>query len=163
MKAKLIAITLSIMALAQAPLALAPSAHLSSDQAWELVRQTPLGEKLEVKLKGGSKVKGEMIIASDSELSLSVKNQQTAQLRRGEIREVRRFLPPDPDKQKLCAGIGVGDGRSRPAVVDARRCQAGAGAASAVFGSGSRRPFRNSGRALWTASTRARGMACGIR
>jgi len=110
MKAKLAAISLSLMILAQPSLALAQGAQLSSDQAWDLVKQTPLGEKLEVKLKDGRSAKGEMILASDSELSLSLKNQQAAEFKRNEIREVRRVLPPDPDKQKLFAGIGVGIG-----------------------------------------------------
>lgn len=110
MKIKLTAIFLSLMILAQPSLALAQGAQLSSDQAWDLVKQTPLGEKLEVKLKDGRSAKGEMILASDSELSLSLKNQQAAEFKRNEIREVRRLLPPDPDKQKLFAGIGVGIG-----------------------------------------------------
>lgn len=110
MKTKLTAISLSLIILAQTPLALAQGTQLSSDQAWDLVKQTPLGEKLEVKLKEGRSVKGEMILASDSELSLSLKNQQAAEFKRDEIREVRRVLPPDPDKQKLYAGVGVGVG-----------------------------------------------------
>jgi hypothetical protein len=110
MKTKLTAIALSLMILAQAPLTLAQSTQLSSAQAWELVKRTPFGEKLEVKLKDGRSVKGEMILASASELSLSLKTQQAAELKRAEIREVRRILPPDPDKQKLFAGIGVGVG-----------------------------------------------------
>ncbi|MGH9841177.1 MAG: hypothetical protein ACREEM_20685 [Blastocatellia bacterium] len=110
MKTKLTAISLSLILLAQAPLASAQSTQLSSDRAWELVKQTPLGEKLEVKLKDDRKVKGEMIIASDSELSLSLKDQQTVQFKRDEVRVVWRFLPPDPDKQKIYSGIGVGVG-----------------------------------------------------
>jgi hypothetical protein len=110
MKAKLAVISLSLIIVAQPSLASAQGAQLSSDQAWDLVKQTPLGEKLEVKLKDGRSAKGEMILASDSELSLSLKNQQAAEFKRDEIREVRRVLPPDPDKQKLFAGIGVGIG-----------------------------------------------------
>lgn len=75
-----------------------------------MVKQTSLGEKLEVKLKDGRKVKGEMILASDSELSLSLKNQQAAQFKRDELREVRRVLPPDPEKQRIFQGIGLGVG-----------------------------------------------------
>ncbi len=82
MKTKLTAISLSLMILAQAPLTLAQGAQLSSDRAWDLVKQTSLGEKLEVKLKEGRSVKGEMILASDSELSLSLKNQQAAEFKR---------------------------------------------------------------------------------
>lgn len=110
MKTKLAAICLSLIVLAQTPLALAQSTQLSSDQAWDMVKQTLLGEKLEVKLKDGRKVKGEMILASDSELSLSLKDQQAAQFKRDEVREVRRTLPPDPDKQRFYSGIGVGVG-----------------------------------------------------
>jgi len=110
MKTKLAAICLSLIVSAQAPLALAQSAQLSSDQAWDLVKQTLLGEKLEVKLKDGRKVKGEMILASDSELSLSLKNQQAAQFKRDEVREVRRVMPPDREKQRVYGSIGVGVG-----------------------------------------------------
>src|SRR5262249_29839246 len=91
-------------------LALAQSAQLSSDQAWDLVKQTMLGEKLEVKLKDGRKVKGEMILASDTGLSLSVKNQQAANFNRAEVRQVWRALLPDTDKQKFYQGIGGGVG-----------------------------------------------------
>ncbi|MGH9766332.1 MAG: hypothetical protein ACREAB_02760 [Blastocatellia bacterium] len=110
MKTKLAAICLSLIVSAQAPLALAQSAQLSSDQAWDLVKQTMLGEKLEVKLKDGRKVKGEMVLASDSELSLSLKNQQAAQFKRDEVREVRRVLPSDSDKKRFYSGVGVGAG-----------------------------------------------------
>jgi len=110
MKLKLAAICLSLIVSAQAPLALAQTSQLSSDQAWNLVKQTLLGEKLEVKLKDGRKVKGEMILASDSELSLSVKNQQAANFKRDEIQQVWRALLPDSDKQKLYQGVGVGVG-----------------------------------------------------
>src|SRR5262245_15115269 len=97
MKTKLAAISLSLILSAQAQLALAQSSQLSSDQAWELIKQTTLGEKLEVKLKDGRKVKGEKILASDSELSLSIKNQQAAQFKRDEIRQVWQSLDPDPE------------------------------------------------------------------
>jgi ferric-dicitrate binding protein FerR (iron transport regulator) len=110
MKTRLAAICLSLIVSAQAQLALAQSAQLSSDQAWELVKQTTLGEKLVVKLKDGKKLKGEKILVSDSELSLSIKNQQVAQFKRDEIRQVWRWLPPDPEKQRLYQGIGVGVG-----------------------------------------------------
>jgi hypothetical protein len=110
MKTKLAAICLSLILQAQAQLALAQSSQLSSDQAWELIKQTTLGEKLEVKLKDGRKVKGEKILASDSELSLSIKNQQAAQFKRDEIRQVWQSLDPDPEKQRLYQGIGVGVG-----------------------------------------------------
>jgi len=110
MKTKLTAICLSLIVLAQTPLVLAQSTQLSSDQAWEMVKQTFLGEKLEVKLKDGRKVKGEKILASDSELSLSLKDQQPTQFKRDEVREVRRTLPPDPDKQRFYSGVGVGAG-----------------------------------------------------
>src|SRR5262249_39842611 len=104
MKTKLAAVCLALIVSAQAPLALAQSAQLSSDQAWDLVKQTSLGEMLEVKLKDGRKLKGEKILASDSELSISLKNQQAAQFGRDEIREVRRVMPKDYDKQRFYQG-----------------------------------------------------------
>jgi hypothetical protein len=110
MKTKLAAVCLSLIFSAQAQLALAQSAQISSNQAWDLVKETMLGEKLEVKLKDGRKVKGEKVLVSDSELTLTLKNQQAAQFKRDEIRQVWRSLRPDPDKQKLyeAAGFGVG-------------------------------------------------------
>ncbi len=110
MKTKLAAICLSLIVSAQAQLALAQSSQLSSDQAWDLVKQTMFGEKLVVKLKDGRKVKGEKILVSDSELSLSIKNQQAAQFKRDEVLQVWRSLHPDPEKQRLYQGIGVGVG-----------------------------------------------------
>jgi|SRR5262249_35987273 len=110
MKTRLAAICLSMIVLAQAPLALAQNAQLSSDQAWDLVKQTTLGEKLELKLKDGRKVKGEMIIASDTGLSLSAKKQQAVNFNRDEVRQVWRALRPDSDKQKLYQGVGGGVG-----------------------------------------------------
>lgn len=109
MKTKLVVLSLSLILLVQAPLGMAQGTQLSSDQAWALVKQTPLGDTLEVRLKTGETVNGEMILASDTELSLSIK-QQTRQLKRDGLREVRRILPPNPDKQKLYAGIGAGIG-----------------------------------------------------
>jgi len=110
MKTKLAAICLSLVLSAQAQLTLAQSSQLSSNQAWDLVKETTLGEKLEVKLKDGRKVKGEKVLISDSEMSLALKNQQVAQFKRDEIREVWRSLRPDIDKQKLYQGIGIGAG-----------------------------------------------------
>jgi len=110
MKTRLAAICLSMIVLAQAPLALAQNAQLSSDQAWDLVKQTTLGEKLELKLKDGRKVKGEMILASDTGLSLSVKNQQAVNFNRGDVRQVWRALHPGSDKQKFYQGVGGGVG-----------------------------------------------------
>jgi len=109
MKVKLAVICISLVLSAQTPLALAQSDQLSSDQAWELVKQTMVGEKLEVKLKDGRKVKGDKILVSDSELSLTLKNQQAAQIKRDEIRQVWRSNP-DPDKQRFYQGIGTGAG-----------------------------------------------------
>ena len=110
MKAKFAVFCISLVMMAQTPLALAQSNQLSSDQAWELVKQTALGEKLELKLKDGRKVKGEKVLVSDSELSLTLKNQQAAQFKRDEIRQVWRTLSPDPDKQRFYQGIGTGAG-----------------------------------------------------
>jgi hypothetical protein len=110
MKTKLAAICLCMLMSAQAPLALAQTAQLSSDEAWALVKETSLGEKLEVKLKDGRKVKGEKVLVSDSELSLSIKDQQAAQFKRDEIRQVWRSLRPDRDKRRLYQGIGTGLG-----------------------------------------------------
>ena len=110
MKTKVAAIWLSLIVSAQAPLALAQNAQLSSDQAWELVKETTLGEKLELKLKDGRKVKGEKVLASDSELSLTLKNQQAQQFKRDEIRQVWRSLRADPDKQRFYQGVGTGVG-----------------------------------------------------
>jgi hypothetical protein len=110
MKTKLAAICLCMLMSAQAPLALAQTAQLSSNEAWALVKETSLGEKLEVKLKDGRKVKGEKVLVSDSELSLSIKNQQGAQIKRDEIKQVWRSLRPDRDKRRLYQGIGTGIG-----------------------------------------------------
>jgi hypothetical protein len=110
MKTILVAICLSLIVSAQAPLALAQSSQLSSDQAWELVKDASLGEKLEVRLKDGRKLKGEKVLVSDSELSLTLKNQHAAQFKREEIRQVWRSLRPDPDKQRFYQGVGTGVG-----------------------------------------------------
>jgi hypothetical protein len=110
MKTKLAAVCLSLILPAQAQLALAQSSQLSSNQAWDLVKETTLGEKLEVKLKDGRKVKGDKVLVSDSELTLTLKNQQAAQFKRDEIRQVWRSLPPDPDKQRLYGTVGFGVG-----------------------------------------------------
>jgi hypothetical protein len=110
MKTKLAAICLCMLMSAQAPLALAQTVQLSSDEAWALVKETTLGERLEVKLKDGRNVKGEKVLVSDSELSLSIKNQQAAQFKRDEIRQVWRSMRPDRDKRKLYQGIGTGLG-----------------------------------------------------
>jgi hypothetical protein len=110
MKTKLAAVCLSLILSAQAQLALAQSAQLSSNQAWDLVKETMLGEELEVKLKDGRKVKGEKVLVSDSELTLALKNQPAAQFKRDEIRQVWRSLRPDPDKQKLYEAVGFGVG-----------------------------------------------------
>jgi hypothetical protein len=110
MKSKLAAICLSLIVSSQAPVALAQTAQLSSDQAWELVKETELGEKLELRLKDNRKVKGEKVLASDSELSLTFKNQQAVQFKRDEIRQVWRSLRPDPDKQRFYQGVGTGVG-----------------------------------------------------
>jgi len=110
MKTKLAAVCLSLILPAQAQLALAQSSQLSSNQAWDLVKETTLGEKLEVKLKDGRKVKGDKVLVSDSELSLTIKNQQVAQFKRDEIRQVWRSLSPDPDKKRLYETIGIGAG-----------------------------------------------------
>ena len=110
MKAKFAVFCISLVMMAQTPLALAQGDQLSSDQAWELVKQTTLGEKLELKLKDGRKVKGEKVLVSDSELSLTLKNQQAAQFKRDEIRQVWRSLSPDPDKKRLYETVGIGAG-----------------------------------------------------
>ena len=110
MKTKLAAICLSLIISAQAQLALAQSAQLSSNQAWDLVKDTTLGEKLWVKLKDGRKLKGEKVLVSDSELSLTIKNQQVTQFKRDEIGQVWRSLPPDSEKQRLYGAIGLGAG-----------------------------------------------------
>jgi hypothetical protein len=110
MKTKLAAVCLSLILPAQAQLALAQSAQLSSNQAWDLVKETMLGEKLEVKLKDGRKVKGNKVLVSDSELTLTIKNQQAAQFKRDEIRQVWRSLPPDPDKRTIYGTVGLGVG-----------------------------------------------------
>jgi hypothetical protein len=110
MKTKLAAICLSLIVSAQAPLALAQNAQLSSDQAWELVKETTLGEKLELRLKDGRRVRGEKVLASDSELSLTLNNQQTAQFKRDEIRQVWRSLRPDPNTQRFYQGVGTAIG-----------------------------------------------------
>jgi hypothetical protein len=110
MKSKLAAICLSLIVSFQAPLALGQTPQLSSDQAWELVKESNLGETLELKLKDGKKVKGEKVLASDTELSLTLKNKQPAQFKRDEIREVWRSLRPDRSKQKFYQGVGTGVG-----------------------------------------------------
>jgi len=110
MKTKLAAVCLSLILPAQAQLALAQSSQLSSNQAWDLVKETTLGEKMWVKLKDGRKVKGEKVLVSDSELTLTLKNQQAAQFKRDEIRQVWRSLSPDPDKKRLYETVGFGAG-----------------------------------------------------
>jgi hypothetical protein len=110
MKTKLAAVCLSLILSAQAHLVLAQSTQLSSNQAWDLVKETALGEKLEVKLKDGRKVKGEKVLISDSELTLTLKKQQAVQFKRDDIRQVWRSMPPDPEKQSLYGAIGLGAG-----------------------------------------------------
>ena len=110
MKTKLAVVCLSLILSAQAQLVLAQSTQLSSNQAWDLVKETALGEKLEVKLKDGRKVKGEKVLISDSELTLTLKKQQAVQIKRDDIRQVWRSMPPDPEKRSLYGAIGLGAG-----------------------------------------------------
>ena len=110
MKTKLAVVCLSLILSAQAQLVLAQSTQLSSNQAWDLVKETALGEKLEVKLKDGRKVKGEKVLISDSELTLTLKKQQAVQFKRDDIRQVWRSMPPDTEKRSLYGSVGFGVG-----------------------------------------------------
>src|SRR5262245_10464759 len=109
MKVKIVVICISLGMSTLTTLSLAQSNQRSSDQARELVKQTMVGERLEVKLKDGKKVKGDKILVSDSELSLTLKNQQAVQFKRDEIRQIWRSNP-DPDKQRFYQGVGTGAG-----------------------------------------------------
>src|SRR5262249_52263837 len=62
------------------------------------------------KLKDGRKVKGEKVLISDSELTLTLKKQRAVQFKRDDIRQVWRSMPPDPDKRSIYGAVGLGAG-----------------------------------------------------
>jgi hypothetical protein len=109
MKSKLFALCLSLMFLFQPSFVPGQSQQTASDQAWEPVKQLSTGEKLIVELKDGRKIQGRILSVSDQELSVSLKQQITT-VKREETRKIWRVSPPDPDDQKLYAGIGTGAG-----------------------------------------------------
>ena len=110
MKLKLITLYLSLTVFVQPVLVFAQAPQTSSDKAWEPIKQLPFGEELIVELKNGTIVRGTILSTSDADLSLSLTTQQISPITRGEIRKAWRVLPPDPEKQRLFAGIGAGLG-----------------------------------------------------
>jgi hypothetical protein len=109
MKSKLFVLYLCSVFLVQPSVVLGQSQQTTPDQAWEPVKRLSTGEKLILESKDGRKIQGRVLSISDQELSISLK-QQIATVKREEISKVWRISPPDPDDQRLYAGIGTGAG-----------------------------------------------------
>ena len=73
---------------------------------WAGIEKVPPGEKLLVKLKDGKKLKGRLVSASDTTLTLSRKN-KTMDLDRGRVQQIFRLMPKSARKATLI-GVGVG-------------------------------------------------------
>src|SRR5215216_775240 len=128
MKRSVLSLTLLIF-LTQPLIALAQSKTDSVTEAWEVVKATPFGVELEVKVNGGRKLKGRLIGVSDLTLKLSRKNEIT-ELGRDDVLKVYQLSPKSDEFKKLLKGTGAGVGAGVGLVIGI----------STARGSGSRGP-----------------------
>ncbi len=103
---KILAISLALtVSLALPPVTLAQEATAQT-QEWSSLKMITAGSNLDVKLKDGKRVKGKLINASDTALSLHDRNKPT-DLNRGDVLSVHRVSGTSAQKPALI-GAGVG-------------------------------------------------------
>lgn len=115
MKNKIVAscliVTLSIIAFAQ-PAVLGQDVGQPRFGTWEAVKAIRSGERLEVKLKSGKTVKGELTRVSDTEIALG-SGSNVVTTGRNDVQRVSRVIGKSSNKPILVGaliGAGVGGG-----------------------------------------------------
>lgn len=84
------------------------TAQSSSTSDWSRINSVDAGSKLAVRMKTGEAVDGKLISASDTSLSLTVKN-KTVNLNREDVFSIHRVSKKSATKSTLI-GLGVGAG-----------------------------------------------------
>lgn len=107
MTKRLIALILMLVsAFTYTPLVAAQAS--TGKQGWSAVRTLPAGTKLQVKMKSGETIEGELSSASDTALTISRKSRQS-ELERAQIQKIYRVGGRSVGKATLI-GLGVGAG-----------------------------------------------------
>jgi hypothetical protein len=107
--------------LALAPVTFAQEATEAIND-WAGLKTVTPGSKLEVKLKSGKKVKGNLISASDTTLSLS-DGAKSKDLNKNDVLSVQEVRGMTAKKATLIgAGVGLGAGAGLGAALGGRRC-----------------------------------------
>jgi hypothetical protein len=80
------------------------------NQSWDVLRQLPAGEKIEVERKTSKKkISGKMAALSDMELTIERKGKNES-ISRDEVKNIWRVKPPSRKKRVIFAAVGGGVG-----------------------------------------------------
>lgn len=94
--------------LAYAPVAAAQQSALSGE--WGSVKAVPEGAELIIKLKDGQTLRGKLISATDTALSINAKNNRTETIERNDVAEVYQQRRKAEKAKYALIGAGVGAG-----------------------------------------------------
>jgi hypothetical protein len=81
----------------------------ATDEAWNAVKTVPIAKQVEVRLKSGKRLKGELAGVTESAVLLSRKNQIT-ELHRSDISQILLAVSERSRKKSAAAGAGAGAG-----------------------------------------------------
>jgi hypothetical protein len=77
-----------------------------ASQSWDVLRQLPIGQELQVERKGGKKSSGTLVSSSDTEVVLARKS-KTESFDRNDVRQIWTIAPPSRTKKAIYGGIGA--------------------------------------------------------
>jgi hypothetical protein len=77
-----------------------------ASQSWDVLRQLPIGQKLQVERKSGKKSSGTLASSSDTEVVLARKS-KTESFDRNDVKRIWTVEPPSRTKRAIFGGIGA--------------------------------------------------------
>ena len=104
-------ITLSVIAFAR-PAVLAQDAGQTGFGSWDAVKTIPPGDKVEIKLKTGKKVKGELASVTDAAITVG-RGSKSVTTARDDVQRLTRIIKKSSGKPALkgaLVGAGIGAG-----------------------------------------------------
>jgi len=77
-----------------------------ANQSWDVLRQLPVGQELQVERKSGKKSSGTLVSSSDTEVVLARKS-KTESFDRNNVKRIWTVDPPSRTKKAIFGGIGA--------------------------------------------------------